>query len=326
MKTKKDLIFSGIYKDSFEGYVNYKTALGYCIGHREMLALVSMNEFFNKYGNDYVTLTKEMAEAYVFQNPELSPSTIHAYECRVRQFGMYLRNNSHKDVYIYPENHVKISSDFVPYIFSNDEMSRIFNVTDHLEELPHIPNYRLFFQTIIRLLYSTGLRISEALSLRVEDVDFQNGIITILNGKGNVSRLVPFNSSLGEWLEKYHFTSCSVNDIFFFESPRKRGGKRSRVAIGHTFQNVILPRAQIKRKSDNSGPRLHDLRHTFACHCLDKMIADGMDPYCSLPYLSTYMGHKGLESTEKYLRLTVEHLDKIAESCSDIYSRKEALS
>ena len=53
--------------------------------------------------------------------------------------------------------------------------------------------------------------------------------------------------------------------------------------------------------------RIHDLRHTYAVHALEFSISKGMDPYCSLPALSTYMGHKGIESTEYYLRLTKQY-------------------
>ena len=78
--------------------------------------------------------------------------------------------------------------------------------------------------------------------------------------------------------------------------------------------------AQISRKPDNSGPRVHDLRHTFACHSLDQMVRSGMDAFCALPYLSTYMGHKGIESTEIYLRLTADHFEEIAEAGHYIFA------
>ena len=149
------------------------------------------------------------------------------------------------------------------------------------------------------------------------DVDFENDLFIILNAKGNTSRLVPFNSTLKNWLEKYHSEVSKDQDTYFFESPRR--GKRSRGAVNNYFQRVILPAAGIKRKPDNTGPRIHDLRHTFACHCLDKMIRSGMDPFCALPYISTYLGHKGIESTEKYLRLTEEHFKDIINAGHYIY-------
>lgn len=319
MKNRKELHFSGVYTEAFEGYVKYKTALGFDVEYRETLALVTLNEFLNKYDPPAAIITERMAMDYVHRNPLLSSATVHAYECRIRQLGLYMKNMGYKDIFVYPEKHTPVSSDFVPYIFTADEITRIFTAADQLENPANNPHYRLFPQTVIRLLYCTGLRISEALSLKIDDIDFKNDLITVYNSKGNVSRLVPFNGYIHDWLLKYHREASSAADMYFFESPRK--GSRNRCAVGNTFQKSILPAAGIPRKPDNTGPRLHDLRHTFACHCLDKMIHDGADPFCALPYLSVYMGHKGIESTEKYLRLTEDHFMEITDACHYIYKK-----
>lgn len=57
---------------------------------------------------------------------------------------------------------------------------------------------------------------------------------------------------------------------------------------------------------NDTGPRLHDLRHTFSVHALAGMAESGIDLYCSLPILSTYLGHQSLEATNAYVRLTAE--------------------
>lgn len=67
------------------------------------------------------------------------------------------------------------------------------------------------------------------------------------------------------------------------------------------------------------GPRVHDIRHTYAVHALEKMINDGQDVYCTLPILSAYMGHRGIESTEKYLRLTEEAYGSVIDTISPLY-------
>ena len=68
------------------------------------------------------------------------------------------------------------------------------------------------------------------------------------------------------------------------------------------------------------GPRVHDIRHTYAVHALEKMSNDGQDIYCTLPILSTYLGHRGIESTEKYLRLTEEAYGSIIDAVSPLYT------
>ena len=322
LKTEQD--FFGIYQDVLRSYVQYKRALGFAVGWRSVYSLLELNRFLESCQVSTICLTRKMAEDYIQQNPSGSKCA-HTRECIIRQFGLYLRNQGYPNIYIYPEKHTRITSDFVPYIFSKDEIDRIISVADKLKPTGQNPHYPVFYQTLLRVLYCTGLRINEALTLKIEDVDFENGLFIILNAKGNTSRLVPFDSALKSRLKKYHFEVFKDQDTYFFESPRK--GKRSSISICNYFQRVVLPTAGIKRKPDNTGPRIHDLRHTFACHCLDKMVRSGMDPFCALPYLSTYLGHKGIESTEKYLRLTEDHFKDIitaghyiyAESVGDIH-------
>ena len=317
MKTKEEIIYSGSYKELFEGYILYKQSLGFQLEYREKRQLFNLNKFLNQYNTETVIITETMANEYIHTVKHLSSSTIHAYAGRIRQLALYARNIGHKDIYVVPEHHTKVSTDFIPYIFSKNEIDKIFKVTNEIEIRPCCPTTKIFYQTIIRLLYSTGMRISEALSLTIEDVILENNILIIYDGKGNVSRIIPYDDSLGFWLKKYNEETYIDNKKYFFESPR--GGKYNRCSVKNYFEREILSVAGIPRRPDNRGPRLHDLRHTFACHSLDKMIRNGMDQFCALPYLSTYLGHKGIESTEKYLRLTEDRFGEIIDSGHYIY-------
>lgn len=314
-KTEQD--FFGIYQDELRGFVQYKRALGCEYGWRKIYSLLELNQFLDSCQCDKVILTREMADSFVQKKNGKSSQTIHNSECVIRQFGLYLRNKGYPDIFVRPESHIRVTTDFVPYIFTTDEVRRIFDAADNLGAIPQSPHYKIFYQTLLRTLYCTGMRINEALTLKVEDVDFNSNLFIVLNSKGNVSRLVPFDDSLKEWLINYRSETSRRQDTYFFESPRK--GKRSSIAVNTFFRKTILPAAGIKRKADNTGPRIHDLRHTFACHSLDKMVHEGIDPFCGLPYLSTYLGHKGIESTEKYLRLTADHFEKIIEAGHYIY-------
>lgn len=314
-------IFSGVYKTVFDDYVEYKKSLGYNIYDRRRLnVLINLNRFLNSYNPSDVILTEGMVYDYINQSSGLSVSTIHIKESCIRQFGIYLHNMNYKDIFIYPENLVKVESSFIPYVFTKDEISRIFKATDEMKENSESSKkIKLFYQTLIRLLYGTGMRISEILNLKINDVDLINKVITVNNGKENVSRLIPFNNSIYYWMKKYYDAIARFHGTYFFESPYNSNKTRCESSVYSMFQKRILVEAGIKRKPDNTGPRFHDLRHTFACHCLDKMIKDGKDPYCALPYLSTYLGHKGIESTEKYLRLTEEHFKEITDAGHYIY-------
>ena len=125
-----------------------------------------------------------------------------------------------------------------------------------------------------------------------------------MNGKNNISRLVPLSESLRQYLSVYDSKIERKGNPYFF--PALHNERYSSLTILNQFKR-LEEKVGISRLSNGKFPRVHDLRHTFSVHALEQMICTGMDPYCSLPILSTYLGHKGVESTEKYLRLTKQY-------------------
>ncbi len=317
--------FTGIFKEEFERFIEFKKAQGVYknIDEKLLYDYLHINRFLDSYDLNEIIITKEMFDAYMNEEvAHLSQSTRHHHECNFRQFSKFLKNQGYENIYIQYDTVVRMPRDYIPYVFSKEEMARIFSVIDGLNGTSN-KNSAIFYQTFIRLLYATGLRLGEALDLKIEDVDLENNILTVNAGKGNVSRLVPFKASLSEVLKKYYGICHRPDDIYFFESPNK--GKRCGSSISNAFRNRILPKAEIDRHkfSKGRGACIHSLRHTFACHSLDQMIKEGKDPYCALPYLSFYLGHTSIVNTEIYLRLTLERHDEITDAGHYIY--KESL-
>ena len=162
------------------------------------------------------------------------------------------------------------------------------------------------------------LRISEALSLKKSEIDLTNGILTIVKAKNSTSRLVPMSWSLTECCRRYaeDMGFGMSSEGYFF--PSRDGGMYHRTPVYIKFKQFmklagIFPEGSV-------GPRVHDIRHTYAVHALEKMINDGQDIYCALPILSAYMGHRGIESTEKYLRLTEEAYGSIIDTIAPFYT------
>ena len=160
--------------------------------------------------------------------------------------------------------------------------------------------------TLIRLLYATGLRISEALFLKDQDVHPTDRTIIVKDSKNGKERLIPISSSLAEVLSEYlhykrkmplHNKAC---DRFFINLC---GRPCTRDNIDTWFKK-ILRAANIS--GQRKGLRLHDLRHTFSVHSLAMMAEQDIDLYCALPTLSTYLGHQSLNATNGYVRLTAE--------------------
>ena len=156
---------------------------------------------------------------------------------------------------------------------------------------------------LFRILYATGLRINEALSLRIGDISFENRCLIVLESKNNDSRLVPVSQSLLQRIEKY-LSALDYDEKFpLFSSS---SGNYVSDSCAYEWYRWILWRAGIPHHGRGKGPRLHDLRHTFAVHSLQSATEKGMDPNAFIPLLSVYLGHKSISATERYLRLTAE--------------------
>jgi integrase len=156
------------------------------------------------------------------------------------------------------------------------------------------------------LLYTTGLRIGEALALNIKDFYPQSTRLHIREGKFHKSRWVPLSSStcatLKNYIHKRQNLMPSADNAPLFISLRHSRLHRS--TVYQTFC-VLLKKCGI-HKSKGHGPRIHDLRHTFAVHCLLKWYGDGQDINTRLPALATYMGHVDISSTQIYIQATPE--------------------
>ena len=153
-----------------------------------------------------------------------------------------------------------------------------------------------------------GLRTSELLKLRMCDVDLKENVFTILDTKFHKNRLVPFSDSISEALTQYleRFPSESPDSLIFpSSSPRGNGARYGNSWLQTQFRQ-LLRMAGIPYNGPGKGPRLHDIRHTFAVHCLNKWVLSGEDLTAALPVLSRYLGHNGLTGTQKYLQLTAQ--------------------
>lgn len=166
-------------------------------------------------------------------------------------------------------------------------------------------------RTLFLVLYCTGLRLGEALRLRLIDVDLQRAYFRIGPSKGRI-RLVPFGRDLAaeltHWLNARRqagFTLTPQTPLF----EREDGRADNRLNAGMRL-NTLFRRCGLKpqRGSGRVGLRVHDLRHTFAVHRLQRWYRAGLDPGPLLPWLSAYLGHVNLLGTQKYLRATPDTL------------------
>ena len=213
--------------------------------------------------------------------------------------------------------------DFTPYIFTQEQIAAMLKAADESRLYDVRMGTSLFaMPALMRLLYSTGLRISEALSIRNADVHIDECYILIRKTKNGSERIVPLCESMQKVLTDYICYRdrmpvkrvADARNLLFI----KPDGTGIRANSAYLFMRKLLDRCGIPYKGNHNGPRVHDLRHTNAVHALVQMEHNGMDLYTSLPILSTCLGHHSLSATEQYVRLTCAMYPELEEQCSEI--------
>ncbi len=204
--------------------------------------------------------------------------------------------------YICPKKSVPKRCTYTPYIFSEEELMNFFRAVDKYPPHP-LSNRHLVDSTMFRLIYGCGLRLSEALNLKLKDVNVTEGTLLILQSKNNKDRKIPMATSLINRCKKYKVDMHLFSDenVHYFKSPF---GRRLDNSTAYRRFREYLWCAGIPHSG--RGPRIHDLRHTYCVHCLKRWVLTGKDLTNLFPYLSAYLGHADFRGTQYYLRLTAD--------------------
>ena len=292
----------GAFPELFAEYVEHKRSLGYVYPQSRLYLVRRLSRFLAGRAADERVLTRDAAEAFARPRGGESPGTAAARRGIARQFALFLRWRG-IDAWVLPERSgPRQSSSFAPRIVTAEEMARIVACADARPASRCGPQTQPVYAMLVRLLWCCGLRIGEAVSLRVGDVDLTEAVITVRKAKHNRTRLVPMSQSLAAHARRYAVAVGLVAEDpggWFFPSPRG-GGYNPCSATAH-IQRLMLQAGVVT--ASGRAPRAHDLRHSYAVACLAKMQADGVDVYAALPLLATYMGHADIVSAEYYLRL-----------------------
>ena len=212
-----------------------------------------------------------------------------------------------------PKDKPKEPEAFVPYIYSNEDLKRIFETALTYRRRFNI-EYPEVIQVMLKLTYCLGLRPSETTHLVVDDINLQDGLAFIRETKFYKSRVVPFGREVSQMLGNYlrwrseAVVSRGITDNHLFID--KRGNPVQLSALQQAFR-FIREKAGIHRY-DNAhyDVRLQDLRHTFATNRVAQWYREGKDVQALLPVLSTYLGHCNLDSTAVYISFTNQLLDE----------------
>jgi integrase/recombinase XerD len=310
-------IFTGYFSSDLELMLSEKRALGLKYVEQERLMHV-----FDKLSQQYDCtngLSKDLVLTFVEKQPHWKRRTQEIRITSIRQIAYFFNTHGIKSYLCDTGRVMKLDEHFKPYIFTHDEIQRIFKEIDSEKAARHYDRNHIFYPVIIRMLYSCGLRISEALNLKIKDVDLKNALIYIIDSKNHKCRTLPMDDSLIYFCEGYlkQIHPVYKDDDYFFEPPS--GKKYNKTTVYHHFRKILFKCGISHGGRRNGGPRLHDLRHTFCICSLRQFLENGVDYQTALPILSVYMGHSKLSSTGKYLRLTAEAYPEIAKKLENQY-------
>jgi site-specific recombinase XerD len=236
--------------------------------------------------------------------------TWHTKFRRLRSFFHYAVSRGYLAVAPLPTVIPRRPPPFVPYIFTHEELRRLFQVIDADQRKSCLEPATM--HTLILLLYGAGLRLREAVNLTRADVDLQGAVLTVRNTKFGKTRWVPFGPHLGQSLTQYAArTPAPQAEAPFFTTRLDAGVKPD--TLQHNFR-ILCNRAGILRTDGaHVQPRLHDLRHTFAVHRLTSWYRQGANVQRLLQHLSVYLGHVHIRHTQVYLSMTPELLHEAAQ-------------
>lgn len=267
-------VFASLLADRFLDFVSFRRSGGadYC-GRAKVLSY--FDRFLCQQGFDAPYPTREILDRYLISLNRLHPNTRSNRLSVVRQFCSYLRQ-------------------FEPQCF-----------------LPEPGSLRpMTFYTLFGLLYTTGLRVGEAIALERADVDLGQQRLYVHRSKFRKSRWVPMSPSTCSVMRRYieertrAFPAAPQDPLFV-----NLQGRRFFRQIVYTAFRQALSRCGLRGGKGDPGPCIHDLRHSYACNRLVAWYRQQRDVNALLPALATYLGHVSITYTQVYLRATAELLE-----------------
>ncbi len=312
-----------VYADPIKQLITLKRQLGYKYVTGAVI-LAQIDKFALQRNEESPGITKEFADLWGQKRPEESS---HYHYGRIRhlaQLSSLLLDNGIAS-YVpklppYPKER------FIPYIFSPKEIQSLFRAIDSLELTQVAKGSSLVcIPPIIRMLYATGLRIGEVVSLKQTDIDLEKQYVKVTDSKNGKQRIIPIDKSLVQVCQTYQnyirqIRNHTPSEYFFI---RPNGYPCNTNSIRTWFRKSlriagITCKAGAKNRKRNL-PRIHDLRHTFAVTALASMAQAGLDLYVSLPILSNYLGHQSIQATDHYVRLTQSHYPDLLQKAELLY-------
>lgn len=291
--------YKSVFKDVIKELIDEKHNLGFKYETMEW-KLKEIDLLALKLNITEIKITKEFVTIFIKRKPNESKINIINRVSTIRILSQFLNRKGFKSYVIPSLPKGSYQSDFIPYIFSDNELKNIFQVCNNIDfnKFPEREKYTI----ILKILYSTGMRIGEVVKLKVKDINFDNNTFFIECAKNNKNRLIPIHKIIIELIKNYIVKRKIFNQEDYIFS--NKCGNHIDISTVYEYFRRILWKAGIHH--NGKGPRLHDFRHTYCVHKLKQWVLEGKDVNALFPYLCAYMGHADTRCTEYYLRLTTD--------------------
>ena len=285
-----------------EDFLAFKHALGLAY-QRGAYTLRHFEHFVRQQRPGRSTIALEtMIGQWLARTPGRKPLTVALELSPLRQFCLY-RRRLHPNSFVPDRDWAprQEASTFLPYVFSPAEVRQILTAASAYRGTKISA---CLLRTLILMLYCTGLRLGEAVRIRLGDVDLNGQTFLIRYSKGK-TRIVPFGDDLARELKVYLSERNSLvdttDDLAFLINCNAQ--PLSVIAASAAIRR-LLRQLKLKPPQGRTGPRPYDFRRAFAVHRLTEWYQQGVDIQARLPWLSAYMGHDNILGTEVYLTAT----------------------
>ena len=274
----------------------------------EKTALNSLDRHLAKCDYNNKVLSEDILESWVRSLGGKS-KTVHLKVITIRTFVKYLNGMGNLSFMPYAPN---MKSDYIPYIFSDEELLMLIHYADNLEIKSHkssSPYIAAKIPMLLRILYGCGTRLGETLALRRKDIDFKNRTVFLCKTKGEKERLIPVHDTLMSILEQYCFALGIIllPDAYLFPGAKHKNGRHLTKRQAAYWFAEILRLANIDQRKKNlkeRGACLHCLRHVFVLKSMQQLESAGRSVDMNDLLLPTYLGHENLLDTDKYMRFS----------------------
>ncbi|MDD4238604.1 MAG: tyrosine-type recombinase/integrase [Desulfotomaculaceae bacterium] len=256
-----------------EQYITFKRNMGYAL--KNIYTFKMFDRFTVENGATTVGLTKELADKWAEKRPNESNVTRYRRVNDITNFSIYLNHLGYQS-YI-PRQLKSYQTTFTPYIFSQEELNSFFTACDTIE-VHRQSTMKYLLPTVFRMIYGCGLRVNEALLLKCEDVNLDEGYIIIREPKNDLDRILPLSSSLTNVCALYRMRCLRTHNPRNYFFTQKNGQPYASDTIYRWFRRILW-KAGISHGGRGMGPRVHDLRHSFSVHSLAEMSRKGLDLY-----------------------------------------------